>query len=217
VSDRVGAGDPVNESNAPVGGHERTDGGDPVDEDEALRAAHEADEETEGLEPATGRPRHPYDHRTTPISRTVTRIVVPIILVTAVSLLLQGHNLPGGGFIGAVLTTTAFVLVYVMFGLTYLQERVLGLSGEGDGDDDGSHGLVSGYRWLFALGLALAAASGVAPLLFGHPFLTQAVLFLEGLPLYGELEVASALAFDLGVYFTVVGALLTIIGEVGSE
>jgi len=204
VTDGVDGG-PVDERD-PVDGHERTDGGEPVE------AAHEA-EGAADPGPASGRPHHPYDHRTTPISRTVTRIVVPIILVTAISLLLQGHNLPGGGFIGAVLTVTAFVLVYVMFGLAYLQEDVLGLSASPEED----HGLVSGYRWLFAAGLALATAGGIAPILLGHPFLTQAVIFLEALPLYGELEVASALVFDLGVYFTVVGSLLTIVGEVGSE
>ncbi|MGM0591334.1 MAG: MnhB domain-containing protein [Halobacteriota archaeon] len=151
-----------------------------------------------------------FDHRTTVISRTVTRIVVPIILVTSISLLLQGHNLPGGGFIGAVLTATAFVLVYVIFGIDYLQSDILGLASDGPP-------LVEGYRWLFGIGLALAVTSGLTPMLFGLPFLTQAVLFVEHLPLYGELEVASAFAFDLGVYFTVVGALLTIIAEVGAE
>ena len=153
-----------------------------------------------------------YDHRTTTIARTATRVVVPIILLTAISLLLQGHNLPGGGFIGAVLTVTAFALVYVIFGIEYLQSDLLGSSGDPD-----ENGLVSGYRWLFGVGLALAVGSGLAPILFGYPFLTQAVVFVEHLPLYGELEVASALAFDLGVYFTVVGALLTVLAEVGSE
>jgi multicomponent Na+:H+ antiporter subunit B len=160
---------------------------------------------TDGGVPAVGRDP-------TLISRTVVRIVVPIILVTAISLLLQGHNLPGGGFIGAVLTATAFVLVYVIFGSDYLR-TVLGF--EADGTD--SSRLVEAYRWMFAAGLAIAAASGLVPILFGYPFLTQAVAFVEHVPLYGELEVASAFAFDLGVYFTVVGALLTVIGEVGSE
>ena len=154
----------------------------------------------------------PYDRRTTVVSRTVVRIVVPVILLTAIALLLQGHNLPGGGFIGGVLTATAFVLVYVIFGMAYLAD-VLGLPTT----SDGGHGPVSAYRWLFSAGLALALLAGLAPILVGFPFLTQAVVFVEGLPLYGELEVASALAFDLGVYFTVVGALLTILGEVGSE
>jgi multicomponent Na+:H+ antiporter subunit B len=150
-----------------------------------------------------------YDRRTTVIARTVVRVVVPIILVTAVALLLQGHNLPGGGFIGAVLTATAFVLVYVVFGRAYLQ-NLLGVE-----DDAGT--TVGAYRTAFALGLALAGGAGLAPILLGYPFLTQGVLFVHGLPLYGELEVASALAFDLGVYLTVVGALLAVVGEVGAE
>ena len=152
-----------------------------------------------------------YDHRTTVISRTVVRVVVPVIIVTSVALLLQGHNLPGGGFIGAVLTATAFVLVYVIFGLGYLRTDVLDI----DADDRG--GVVEGYRWLFAVGLALAAGTGLVPVLLGLPFLSHAVAFVHHVPLYGELEVASAFAFDLGVYFAVVGALLTVIGEVGAE
>ncbi|MFB6201583.1 MAG: MnhB domain-containing protein [Halorhabdus sp.] len=143
--------------------------------------------------------------------RTVVRIVVPLILLTAIALLLQGHNLPGGGFIGGVLTATAFVVVYIIFGLDYLQTQIFARrNAEGEG-------MVGSYRWLFSIGLALAATSGLVPLLFDLPFLTQAVLFVEGIPLYGELEVASAFAFDLGVYFTVVGALLTIIEEMGAE
>lgn len=147
---------------------------------------------------------------TTVIARTVARLVVPIILVTAVAFLLRGHNFPGGGFIAGVLTATAFALLYVIFGLDYAQSALFPRAGT-DGD------MVEGYRWLFSLGLALAAGSGLAPLLFGYPFLTQAVAFVEGIPIYGELEVASALAFDLGVYLTVVGALLTVLAEVGAE
>ena len=153
-----------------------------------------------------------YERRTTVIARTVVRVVVPIILLTAVALLFQGHNQPGGGFIGAVLTATAFVLVYVVFGLEYLQSDLLGLDTPAD-----THRAVEYYRWLFAAGLAIAFASGLVPILFGRSFLSQAVAMLEGLPLYGHLEVASAFAFDLGVYLTVVGGLLTVLGEVGTE
>jgi multicomponent Na+:H+ antiporter subunit B len=154
----------------------------------------------------------PYGRNTTVVARTVVRVVVPVILVAAVALLLQGHNLPGGGFIGGVLTATAFVLVYVIFGLEHLAD-ILALPTQAEE----GHGPVSYYRWLFSLGLAVALTAGFVPILVGLPFLTQAVLFVEGLPLFGELEVASAFAFDIGVYFTVVGALLTILGEVGSE
>lgn len=153
---------------------------------------------------------------TTTILRTTARIVVPIILVVAISLLLQGHNLPGGGFIGGVLTTVAFALVYVAYGLDYLEMGVL------DRDVESGTGIfetrtVEAYRRLFVFGLAVAIASGAAGLLFGEPFLSQTYTIVEGVPIYHEIELASALVFDLGVYFVVVGGLLTILSVVGAE
>lgn len=160
------------------------------------------------------RPRnYEGDRRTTVIARTVTRIVVPFMLVTAISLLLQGHNLPGGGFIGGVLTVAAFALIYIIFGLEYVQSDVLMLSRE----NDSGHSPIETYRLLFGGGLALAVLSGFVPILFGYEFLTQGVWFFKHVPIYGEFEVASALFFDFGVFFTVVGALLTVVAEVGTE
>ena len=150
---------------------------------------------------------------TTVIARTAMRFVVPITLVTAIALLLQGHNLPGGGFIGAVLAATAVALVYVVGGLDYLR-NVLGIGPTDDGFD---HGPVAYYRSVFALGLVLTSGSGLVPVILGYPFLTQTFRILHHVPIYGELEVASALAFDVGVFLTVVGALLTVIAVVGSE
>lgn len=143
------------------------------------------------------------------IARTVTRTVVPIILLTAISLTLQGHNYPGGGFIGGVLTVTAFALVYITFGSDYVTSVLLPSSNV--------TGVIGAYRTLFALGLALAAGSGILAVAFGVPFLTQAIAFIEHVPIYEMIELPSALAFDLGVYFTVVGALLTILSVVGEE
>ncbi|UPV73234.1 sodium:proton antiporter [Halorussus limi] len=152
----------------------------------------------------------------TVIARTVTRTVVPIILVTAVALLLQGHNLPGGGFIGGVLTVTAFALIYIIYGLNYLEEELLHQNREVLIESI-QHGIVGNYQLAFGLGLAVAAVAGLVPLLFGGNFLLQDYWVLHHLPVYGELHVASALAFDLGVYFVVVGALLTILAVVGTE
>ena len=149
---------------------------------------------------------------TTVIARTATRIAVPIALVTAVALLLQGHNLPGGGFIAGVLTAAALALVYVVFGLEELS-TMLGIGGTGPF----GHAPVAYYRVTFGLGLALAAGSGLVPIVFGEPFLAQTYWILHDVPLFGEVEVASALAFDLGVYLTVVGALLEIVAVVGTE
>ncbi len=158
---------------------------------------------------------------TTVIARTVARISFPIILLTSLSLLFQGHNLPGGGFIGGVLTAIAFALLFIVYGLDFIREEVFDASLEDlplvDGSSGGSLGGSGVYRWVFSVGLALAVASGLAPIVYDLPFLTQAVYLVEHVPLFGELELASALAFDLGVYFVVVGGLLTIVQEVGGE
>lgn len=156
----------------------------------------------------------PSGYGTTVIAQTIVRLVVPIIVVTALALLFQGHNRPGGGFIGAVLTATAAVLVYVTFGREFLQTTLFGDASAGG---EGVHAATEWYRSLFGVGLAVAVAGGVAPMFLGGAFLTQGVWFPHGLPLYGELEVATALVFDLGVYATVVGGLLTVVSEVGGE
>ncbi|UOO96530.1 sodium:proton antiporter [Halococcus dombrowskii] len=148
------------------------------------------------------------------ITRTVTRVVFPLILLTALALLFQGHNLPGGGFIAGVLTVAAFALVYIVNGLDYLQEDLLGRTGD---DVEGGPAIVADFLNVFAGGLAIAAGGGVVAILLGQPFLSQAVLFVHDLPIFHELELASAFVFDLGVYLVVVGGLLTILTVVGDE
>jgi len=51
-------------------------------------------------------------------------------------------------------------------------------------------------------------------LAFGYPFLTSTFGHLEW-PVVGEFELASAMAFDLGVYLVVVGATLLILIHLG--
>lgn len=165
----------------------------------------------------------PTDGDTTIIARTITRVVVPIILLVAVALLLQGHNLPGGGFIAGVLTVTGFALIYIIYGLRFVEEELLhrpviprSLPVAEDGGQ-AEPPINKEFGEIFTIGLALAAGSGLVAMAFDFPFLSQGVLFVEGLPLYGHVEFASALAFDLGVYLVVVGGLLTILAVVGSE
>jgi multicomponent Na+:H+ antiporter subunit B len=153
---------------------------------------------------------------TTIITKTTARVVVPIVLVVAISLLLQGHNLPGGGFIGGVLTTAAFALIYVAYGLDYLEVGVLDRDVD-PGTGVFEHRTVAAYLRLFVFGLALAVGSGLAALLSEEPFLSQDYEVFHHVPLYGEVELASALVFDVSVYCVVVGSLLTILSVVGAE
>jgi len=152
---------------------------------------------------------------TTVIMKTTARVVVPIILVVAIALFLQGHNLPGGGFIGGVLTVTAFALVYVAYDLDYLESGVLDRTVD-ERVGIFEHRTVTAYRRLFTFGLVVTAGSGIVAMLAGAPFLSQTFDYLH-LPLYGEVEVASALVFDIGIYCAVVGGLLTIFSVVGAE
>ncbi len=145
---------------------------------------------------------------TTVIAQTVARIAVPLVFLVAVSLTLRGHNLPGGGFVGGVMTAIAVVLLYVVFGLEFVQTR-----------------LVPGERpdltqTAFGVGLGVAFLSGLVPVVAGDGFLTQGFVIVPRPvpgPFFHEFEVASALAFDVGVFLVVVGGLLTIVREVGQE
>lgn len=152
----------------------------------------------------------------TVVFRTTTRVVVPLILLVSVALFIQGHNMPGGGFIGGVLTVTAFALLYMAYGMDFLETEVFARREE-PVTDHVFDSIVVVYRRLFAFGLAVALASGLVPLLLGLPFMSQNYVILHDVPLYGELEVASALAFDFGVYCVVVGGLLTVLSVVSAE
>ena len=58
-------------------------------------------------------------------------------------------------------------------------------------------------------------AQGVAAWAWGRPFLSSAFGHPH-VPILGELPLASAAMFDLGVYFTVVGSTLLTLSVLGS-
>lgn len=137
------------------------------------------------------RERHPL------VLRVISQAVLPIALLVAMYILLRGHNLPGGGFIAGLVTAVALVLQYVANGVHWVHARV-----------------PNNYHPLVASGVLLSALTGLASLLFDHPFLTSTFSHLHW-PLVGEFELASAMLFDLGVYLTVVGATLLILARLG--
>lgn len=135
---------------------------------------------------------------TTLLATTVARLVFPFLLLLSLHLMLVGHNRPGGGFIAGVMVVAAVALQYVTFGLAETPQRL----------PRGSLGLV-------AFGLTLALASGLAGLATGQGFLKSWVIHWQ-LPVLGEVEWATALAFDVGIFLLVAGvglALLALIGE----
>ncbi len=135
------------------------------------------------------------------ILRTVSRVHLFLMTLFAVYLLLRGHNEPGGGFIAGLLTAAAIVLQAVAFDVRYA-ERLVPIR----------------ESYLIAGGLTLAVGTGIVPTLFGAPLLDQVFGHFD-LPFFGHVELATALIFDLGVYFVVVGVskwiILTIAEEMG--
>ena len=108
-------------------------------------------------------------------------------------LFMRGHNLPGGGFVAGLVVAIAFIAQYVVAGTLWVE----------------AHLQLKVIRWI-AVGLLLAALTGLGSLLLGYPLLTTHTAHLQ-LPLLGQVHVPSAVFFDLGVFAVVVGATLLIL------
>ncbi|MFZ5484771.1 MAG: monovalent cation/H+ antiporter subunit A [Pseudomonadota bacterium] len=140
----------------------------------------------------------PWDSDLHPaIMASLTRLLLPLALLVSVYILLRGHNLPGGGFIAGLVTAVALIMQYLANGVAWTHAR-----------------LPIDLHPVISAGLGLAALTGLASLAFGHPFLTSTFGHLHW-PLVGDFELASAMAFDLGVYLVVVGATLLILIHLG--
>jgi len=134
--------------------------------------------------------------------RTASRLVLPMALVVSAYVFWRGHGLPGGGFIAGLITAVALVLQFMAFGQQHA-ENVL--------HDAGGRRFT---RWI-GIGLAIALATGVGAFVLGRPFLTSAHGH-PSVPVLGELPLATAAIFDLGVYVTVVGATMLMLVVLGA-
>jgi multisubunit Na+/H+ antiporter MnhB subunit len=118
--------------------------------------------------------------------QAVIGVVFLLVNIISIYLLLRGHNLPGGGFIGGLATGMSFILLGLVRGWLELQRE-----------------LPLPPLRLASFGLLLAVGTGAAPLLVGKPFLTQYHFHLPALPLIGDLHIGTPLIFDIGVYLLV--------------
>lgn len=145
----------------------------------------------------------------TVIARQTTKLVVPLMLLLSLNFFLQGHNLPGGGFIAGVLSAAAIALLYIIFNF----EGIKSLRGR---TQRNHYGLVERYTEISEIGLVFAAGTGLIAVELGLRFLNHRKGLLH-LPLFGEIHWTTAMLFDLGVYLVVVGAALTIVEVLGEE
>ena len=70
------------------------------------------------------------------------------------------------------------------------------------------------YHATAGWGVLIAGLTGLGSWAFGSPFLTSAFGHFH-IPLIGEIELATAILFDLGVFLAVVGATLLILSNIG--
>ena len=119
-----------------------------------------------------------------------TRVMLPLALMVGAYIFLRGHNVPGGGFIAGLVVAIALIMQYMASGFGWAAQR-----------------MKVDYHALIGIGVLVAGATGIAAWLADHPFLTSTFGHFH-LPLVGEFELASAMAFDTGVFLTVVGAVM---------
>lgn len=131
------------------------------------------------------------------ILATATRYLLPLLLLLSVYLLLRGHNLPGGGFVGGLVAAAAFAL-YAMAHGVHSAKQVLRVD----------------PQTLLSYGLLTSFLSGVLSLLVGTPFMTglwaeQQVILLG--------KAGTPVLFDTGVFMVVLGVVLTIVFALGEK
>ena len=127
------------------------------------------------------------------VPRIAMQWLFPVILTFSLYLLVRGHDLPGGGFAGGITASIAILILYMAGGTRWVESRID----------------IRPIRWI-SLGLLCAAGTGMAAWAFGHPFLTSHSRYVA-LPLIGDVPVASALLFDIGVFAVVVGTTVLIL------
>ncbi|KPA87880.1 multisubunit potassium/proton antiporter [Pseudomonas asplenii] len=127
------------------------------------------------------------------VPAVLVRLLLPIAFVVSMYLFMRGHNQPGGGFVAGLVMSVAFILQYMVAGTQWVEAQMS----------------LRPLRWM-GFGLLCATLTGLGAMAFGYPFLTTHTAH-QHLPLLGDIHVASALFFDIGVYAVVVGSTLLIL------
>ncbi|NDP62888.1 monovalent cation/H+ antiporter subunit A [Polaromonas sp.] len=133
------------------------------------------------------------------VPAVLARLLLPVAVMVSVFFFMRGHNEPGGGFVAGLVLSVALLLQYIISGTQWVE----------------AHLPLRLRRWM-ALGLLTVLGTGLASLAWGYPFLTSHTAHWD-LPLIGELHVASAIFFDLGVFALVVGSTLMILTSIAHQ
>jgi multisubunit Na+/H+ antiporter MnhB subunit len=127
------------------------------------------------------------------------RWLFPIVILVSVYLTFRGHNAPGGGFIGGLVASAAFVLRYLA-------------------DNRENDPLYKVFRphVILGVGLFISAFTGVIPVFFGDSLL-ESHIWKFSTPVVGEIKIVSSTFFDIGVYLLVVGVVSSVLIALGVD
>lgn len=125
------------------------------------------------------------------------RLLGPALMV-ALALIVKGYTDVGDGFSAAVIVALAVALRYIALG----RERA-------------EHGLpiLRHAPAVAIVGLLVALAVGVFPVILGDPPFTHLPPPGESVTTIGTLELVTAVAFDLGLFLLVTGSLVTLVHQ----
>jgi multicomponent Na+:H+ antiporter subunit B len=126
------------------------------------------------------------------ILQTAVSFLMPLLLLFAVFELLRGHNQPGGGFVAGLIVAASFVLYSIAFSVAAARRALL----------------VDPSR-LLGVGLLVALVSGLPGVALGQAFMTA--LWTSVTIGSKVLDLGTPLVFDIGVFLTVIGVVLTIV------
>jgi multicomponent Na+:H+ antiporter subunit B len=124
------------------------------------------------------------------IFQVSARLLFPLLLLLTLFMLVRGHNLPGGGFIGGLIASSGLLIYLLAFGLREARAA-----------------LPVDYRRVVCCGVLIAVLSAASSWLAGLPF--QTGLWLPD-PIPGIGKLGTPLLFDVGVCITVFGVVALI-------
>lgn len=131
------------------------------------------------------------------ILSTAITYLLPLLLLLSVYLLIHGHNLPGGGFVGGLVAAAAYGLYTIAHGVEKARQL-----------------FYLNPITVIGFGLLVTLLSGLISIFIGYPFLTG--LWSEvKIPALGK--VGTPLLFDIGVYLVVIGVTLMIIFSLAED
>ena len=120
----------------------------------------------------------------------LTRVMMPVVLMVGFYIFLRGHNEPGGGFIAGLIVSIAVVIQYMASGFAWTSAR-----------------LRYPYHGVIGAGVLIAGLTGIGSWFVDKPFLTSYFAYVR-IPPFHKFELATAALFDLGVFLSVVGAVM---------